>query len=177
MNMLIESPWPWLLGGIVVEGVLAVMLLQTRRGTLLLAMAGVAIVTGLGLVAEHFVMTDRKAVRQTLDEGVAAVRANDLNRLLNCISPTAERARALSRYIFNRARFDGADIYRLDVTVNRQTSPPTAMARFDVVGQGKDRMSEYPYGSFARHVEVELRLEHGRWLATDYGVENVNFRQ
>ena len=61
---------------------------------MLWAMLAVAAVVLVGLAVEHFVVTDRKAVENTLDECVAAVKANDINRLLECISPTASQVRA-----------------------------------------------------------------------------------
>ena len=78
MMIFVESPWPILFIGIAIEAVLALLLLRTGLGKYLIAMIGVAVVVAAGLVVEHFVITDRKAVAQTLDAAVAAVRTNNL---------------------------------------------------------------------------------------------------
>jgi hypothetical protein len=172
----LESPWPILLIVIGVEAVLAVALLQTRRGYLLWAMIGVAAVGLVGLVVERLVVTDREAIENTLDAAVAAAEANDVGRLLDCISPTAENTRADARWMLSRVEVRSAYIHKLEITINQLTSPPTARAHFQVIGQGTDRKGEFPYQSYARAATVELRLEDDRWLVTGYDVEGLNLR-
>jgi hypothetical protein len=176
MAIFVESPWPILLIGIVIEAVLGFLLLQTGRGKLLVAMIVVAVLTGVGLVVEHFVITDRKAVAQTLDAAVAAVRKNDLNGALACVTPTATEARNFTSWVFGRVEFQEAHISELKVEVNRLTSPPTADAKFLAVGRGKDRKGEWPYQGFAQRVSLKLRLENGRWLVTGYTIEDFDKR-
>jgi hypothetical protein len=170
--ILLESPWPWLLFGIAAEAALAVALVRTQRGHLLWAMLGVAIFVLIGLVVERLVVTEREAVEMTLDAGVAAARANDLNRLLACISPRATEARRYAGLVMGRAQVEDARILHLEITINRLTSPPTARARFQAIGQGRDRLNEFPYRAFARWVVVELRREDGRYLVSDFEVED-----
>jgi hypothetical protein len=174
MTIFIESPWPILLIGIGAEAVLAIMLLRTGRGRLLWAMVGVAAFVVAGLLVEHFVVTDRKAVTQTLEEARAAVVANDLQRLLNCISPTAPTARRDADWMLHRVEVNQGSIHQLEITVNRLTSPPSARARLVAVGAGRDRMNEFPYNGFYRRVVVNLRREGDRWLITDYDVEDFH---
>jgi hypothetical protein len=169
--ILLESPWPWLLLGIAAEAVLAVALVRTQRGHLLWAMLGVAIFVLLGLVVERLVVTEREKVEMTLDAGVAAARANDLNRLLACISPKATKARTYAGWVLGRAQVEEAYIRNLEIKINRLTSPPTAIAEFDAFGRGRDRKNEFPYQGFARRVKVELRREGGRWLVSDFEAE------
>ena len=170
----VESPWPILFIGIAVEAVLALLLLRTGLGKFLIAMIGVAVVVAAGLIVEHFVPTDRKAVTQTLDTAVAAVKRNDLQGALNCISPSAEAPRYLTRLVLDRVDVKEAHISSLEINVNRLTSPPSAEAKFLAVGQGKDRKGEWPYNSFFRHVTLTLRLEGGRWLVTGYTIEDFD---
>jgi hypothetical protein len=172
MMILVESPWPWLFFGIVVEAALAVALLRTQRGYLLWAMLGVGLVAALGLLVERLVVTEREEVEMTLDAGVAAARANDLNRLLSCISPKAAKTRDYARWVMGRVQIEDVHIHGLEITVNRLTSPPSAKARFSAVGKGRDRLNEFPYQAFAQQVTVELRREGGRWLAADFEVED-----
>lgn len=170
--ILLESPWPWLLLGIAAEAALAVALVRTQRGHLIWAMLGVAVVMLLGLAVERVVVTEREAVEMTLDEGVAAARANNLNRLLACISPKATKARNYAAWVMSRAEVQEAYIHGLEITINRLTSPPTARARFSAIGRGRDRRGEFPDQPFAQRVVVELRREGGRWLVSDFKVED-----
>jgi hypothetical protein len=113
-------------------------------------------------------MTDRKAVTQTLDAAVAAVRKNDLNGALDCISPSAQEPRDFTRWVFGRVEFQEAHISDLEIKVNRLTSPPTADAQLLAVGKARDRNGEWPYPGFGQRVTLKLRLEGGRWLVTGY---------
>ena len=177
MIIFLESPWPILLIGIAVEAVLAVMLLRTGQGRLLWAMLGVGAVVLVGLVVERLVVTDREAVENTLDACVAAVKANDINRLSECISPTAPQVRAEARFVLGRVEVQKAAITDLEITINRLTSPPTAKAKFRAIGAGRDRKGEFPYQGFAEFITVELRLEGDRWLVSGYQPENRDLRR
>jgi hypothetical protein len=172
----LESPWPVLFIGILVEAVLAVMLLRSGRGYLLWIMIGVAALVAVGLLVERFVVTDRKSVEQTLYSGVAAAEANDLNRLLDCISPTAAQTRSDARWMLERVEVRSAYVRNLEITINHLMNPATAQAKFQVIGQGQDRRAEFPYGTFSRAVTVHLRLEGKRWLVTGYDVEGLNLQ-
>jgi hypothetical protein len=171
MVIFVESPWPILFIGIAVEAVLAFLLLQTGRGKFLIAMIGVAAFVGIGLIVEHFVMTDRKAVTQTLDAAVAAVRKNDLNGALDCISPSAQEPREKTCWVFGLVDFQEAHISDLEIKVNGLTSPPSAEVKLLAVGRGRDRKGEWPYQGFAQRVTLTLRLEGGRWLVTRYKLD------
>jgi hypothetical protein len=175
MTIFLESPWPILFIGIAVEAVLAVVLLRTGRGKTLWAMFGIGVFVLLGLLVERFVVTDRKAVIHTLDACVAAVEANDINRLLTYISPSAQQTQADARWVLGRFEVNRARVSGLEITINRLTNPPTANAKFQAVGQGRDRRGEIPYQGFAENVTVELRQEGGHWLVAGYNVENLRF--
>ena len=56
----------------------------------------------------------------------------------------------------------------MEITFNRLMNPPTAAAKFQAIGQGRDRKGESPYQGFLQNVTVELRQEGGRWLVTGY---------
>jgi hypothetical protein len=169
----LESPWPSLLIGIAVEAALGLALLRSGQGKWLWAMLGVGVVVVGGLLAEHFVVTDRKLIARTLDAAAAAVEANNLPRLLDCISPDARRARADSRRLLGRYRFSTGRIYGLDIKINRYTSPWTAKVHFLAFGEAEDRQGLVPRGGYSRGVDVELRRENDRWLVSDYSVDGL----
>lgn len=168
----LESPWPILLIGIAVEAVLAIMLLRSGQGRILWAMigAGALILGGLGI--ERLVVTERELVEQTLDTAVSAVRTNNLNALLACISPTAPKTQGDARMVLGLAEFSRAKISEVEITINRLTSPPSAKATFLAAGEARDRRTGDWAGSFARRVTVELRKENGRWMLCDYRDED-----
>lgn len=173
MVIVLESPWPILFIGIAVEAVLAVVLLRTGRGAVLWGMIGVAAFVLLGLLIEWLVVTEREAVEYTLDACVAAVEANDVERLLSCISPSAQQARKDARWVLGRVQVERARINDLEIKINRLTSPPTATARFQAIGTGRDRKGESPYQTFGQRVTVELRQENARWLVAGYNIEDL----
>ena len=66
MTTLLEDPMPVIFFGIVAEAILGVVLLQTRRGAVLIAMVAVLVVV-LGCVGlERLVVTDTEQVENTL---------------------------------------------------------------------------------------------------------------
>ncbi|MBN1394503.1 MAG: hypothetical protein JW959_05735, partial [Pirellulales bacterium] len=121
----------------------------------------------------RLVTTDREAITNTLKEAADAVEDNDIDRLLACISPSAEEPRRASHWILERFDVERAWIRNLRIEINRLTSPPTADARFQAVGAGRDRKGQVPYNTYGQDVVVHLRLEGNRWLATGYGIEDV----
>ena len=54
MSIFIENPWPAILLGILGEAILAVILVRTGRGVLLVAMAGVLAASLLGVAVERW---------------------------------------------------------------------------------------------------------------------------
>ncbi|MCE5266961.1 MAG: hypothetical protein LLG00_03655 [Planctomycetaceae bacterium] len=173
MAIFVESPWPWLLLGIALETALAIVLLQTKRGAVLWAMLGTAVLVAAGLFVERLVITDREAIENTLDAAVAAVEHNDINRLLACISPSAQQTRGDARWMLGRVDVRSVWVRGLEVKVNRLTSPWTADARFTATGSGKDRKNEFPYDSYSQRVLVKFQREGDRWLVTGYSVEGL----
>jgi hypothetical protein len=169
----VESPWPILLVGIVAETTLAILLLRTGQGKWLWAILGVGLLVLLGLLVERLVVTEREAVQRTLDAAVAAVEASDLGRLLECVSPAAERTRSDARWMLNRVEVRTARIRDVEITINRLTSPPTAKAKFRAIGTGRDRMGQFPYETFVQPVTVDLRKEGDRWLIGSYQVQDL----
>ncbi len=183
MTILVESPWPWILVGIVVEAILAVTLVTYRRAVLLWGMVGVLAFTIAGVVVERLVVTERERAEAAMDGIVACLNANDLDRLLrDYIAPDAHGTRGRAAWAMNRVEIHRANYHNLRVTINRLTSPITADAEFDGVVDYRDRLGEFPYGHYAARFVVELELRDNRWLVTDhveydlYGVERQNER-
>ena len=73
MTTLLDNPIPILVAGVVVEIILAIPLLTTRRTKWLFWMGGVLVLTLLLLLVEHLVVTPREEVETTLNDLAAAI--------------------------------------------------------------------------------------------------------
>jgi hypothetical protein len=163
----LESPWPVLIVGLVIEAVLAIALFRSGRGRVLAAMAGVAAVVALGVLIATITVTDTKRIRQTLEGAAAGLRAADARQVDAFIVPGDDgaAARDKARWALSVARFQEFTIRNLEAKFNYRTSPPTAETTFTVWVRGTDRSGTVP-GEISRPVamEVKLRKESGRWL-------------
>ena len=168
--LFLESPWPLLIVGLVLETALAIMLFRTGRGAVLGAMGGVALLVLLGLLIENWTITDTKLIRRTLEAAAAGLVANKAKQVEACIVPDADgdRARQLTGWALSKAEFLELTIRNLGVKFNYQMSPPAAETTFTVWVRGTERGGIYP-GEVSRPVpmSVKLRKESGRWLIFD----------
>src|ERR1051326_3688214 len=114
-----ENPLPILIGGGVALLVLLVLLLKTGRGLILTALLGVAVFMGLALLIDRLVVTDRERVADVINQGAAAAQRNDLDAIVNLISPSATDVRAEARRWVGQARLEEVTIAAMDVTLNR----------------------------------------------------------
>ena len=167
--MFLESPWPILIVGLVLETLLAVVLFQTRNSKVLWAMGGAALLVLAGVLIERKTITDTKRVRQTLEAVAAALQANKEESAYACTvsGPDGDAARGKIHWALGIVDFHEFSIRNLEVTFNNQTSPPTAEANFVVIVRGKARGREYlDVGEITRPVKLEIRLRKssGRWL-------------
>lgn len=173
MQSLIESPWPVLFAGVLIEAGLAVAILRTGRGKLVWLMLLVGVLTLAGLGIEQMVVTDREAITDTLHTACDAVEDNDIERLLGCISPSADGPRQMSRMVLDRFDVDNAWMQNLRVEINQLTSPPSADVHFKAIGKGKDRKGQIPYNAYSQKVVVKLQKTGDRWLVIGYSIEGV----
>lgn len=164
---MLESPWPILIVGLVIETVLAIALFRTGRGLVLVLMGGVALLVLLGVLIERWTLTDTKRIRQTLETAAAGLQANNARQVETCIvpGPDGDAARAKVGWALSVAEFRELTIRNLEVKFNYQTSPPAAETTFTVWACGKDHGGTLP-DEITRPVamKVKLRKESGRWL-------------
>ena len=164
---LLESPWPILIIGLVVETVLAIALFRTGRGVLLWAMGGVALLVLAGALVANYTITDTKRIRNTLEMAAAGLVADNADRVKATIVPgtDGDSARVLVDRALSQAKFLELTIRNLDVKFNYRTSPPTAQTTFTVWVRGNYRGEAYSWETpHPVAMEVALRKESGRWL-------------
>src|SRR5271157_4784041 len=164
--LFLESPWPILIVGLVLETVLAIALFRTGRGAVLVAMAAVALLVLLGVLIERWTLTDTKRIRQTLEAAATGLRANNARQVDACIVPDTDGdvARGKVRWALSKAEFLELTIRNLEVKFNYRTSPPTAATTFTVWVCGTDRSGTVGEVSRPVAMEVDFRKESGRWL-------------
>jgi hypothetical protein len=165
--LFLESPWPILIVGLILEMALAIVLFRTGRAAVLAAMGGVALLVLVGVLIERWTVTDTKKVRQTLEAAAAGLQANDAKLVYPHVvsGPDGDRARELIRWALSCAEFKELSVRNLDVKFNYHTSPPTAEATLMVWAVGKDRSGLLPGEKTQPHrLTVPLRKESGRWL-------------
>jgi hypothetical protein len=136
-----------------------------RKEGLIAGVVCLVLTVGLVLLSINIV-TDRERITQLLDEVAAALEVNDHEKVYSYIHPNAvegvQRARGeLPRYVFSEARVTRVR----EIVVNRQTTPPTAIAEFTVVvNVGFQGMQH----KVPRLVRVYFMLRDDRWMVRDY---------
>ncbi len=168
MTTLLENPMPIVLFGIVVEAILGGFLVTTRRGVLLVPMAGVFLLVILGVVVERLVVTEKERAEQALYDAAAAIQSNDVKRVESFIAktPGSDVLRRASHYM-GLVEFEQVKISGLRVTLNRLTSPPSAEARFNGSARFQDRSGMIPYRYYRSDFKVDLVLEPDGWKVKD----------
>ncbi len=168
MNWLFEDRWTIVGLGALGELLLGVALLRTRRGALAAAMVLVFVLTGLGVLIDWLVVTDREAALNTLREAAEAVRSGDEERVLQFVAPEADEVRDGVRRYLGMADFTSIAINAPETEV-REGTPQTARIRFTA------RVKVRPKGGidvvrdeFPVYLEVRFRKEGDRWLVTSY---------
>ena len=173
MTTLLENPTPVIFIGILVEAVLAIALVKTGRGVLLFVMLGVAAVVGGLVLLEWLVVTERERVEMTLDGCARALEANDADRVLSYIAPTAAHTRAEARRALDWIEFTKLKITDMQVTINELTSPPTARAECIVVVSGRMRRGEFETGTRPIRLSVDLHRGNEQWFITNHDVQGA----
>jgi hypothetical protein len=172
MYYLLEDPTLFIFLGIVIEAVLGIVLFRTGRGILLWMMLGVLLVSLTCIIGQRFIITERKRVIQTLDGIVAALEANDVDRVLSYLEPEAAHSRERARWALGRVEVTNASYRKLEVNLNMLTSPPTATVSFFGLIGYRDRRGELPYNNYASNFTINLRKHGDRWLVEEHTEEN-----
>ncbi len=166
-----ESPVLWIFFGIVAALVGGIVFVNTRRVNALATTALLVLaVVGGGLLLEHWVVTEYEAIEMMLDDLADDIEANDLEGVLEHVSPQATKTRGLARVNMGLVEIEHAKATDLEVDINELTTPPTARVQFTGIIRGKLKsssvVSEQP---FLERVKFEARLEKGEdgWCFTD----------
>lgn len=176
VDAILESPLPAIVFGIILTAILAVVFLNTRRKSVLAAMAVVLLIAVGGVALEKWWVTDREQIEATLNDIARALESNDLERIYTFIEPDADKTRTLAAINMALVTVRSAKVRNLEVKVNRLASPPVAEIRFigSFYCEGKaviDNMMPLPDSHYILDFDADLYLLDGRWMVGD----NVKF--
>ena len=173
MSFLFENAWIWVVLAAIVGFIGYSMFVNDKKNrTLLVTIIATAVVLFGGLALERYIETDNEALRRTLKEISAAIRADDFAQVRTYIAPDADQLRGLAAEGMARATLSLVNFRNIEIKVNDMTVPTTAELRFSVIfrGRPKDRtwlglgdaefIDQYKFTAvFEKH--------DNRWLATD----------
>ncbi|GAB4139501.1 hypothetical protein [Thermopirellula anaerolimosa] len=168
MEWLFGDPTYLYIGLLIVAAILGGMFISTVRKEFLWGVVGTIGLAGLVFLADYLVTTDREAVQQTIDAGIAALEANDLYSVLDLLAPSAEATRQRASWALDQVRFTRVRVSGVKITIRRDTDPPTAEARFFAVFRYVDRSGSNVYGAYAANFRVLFEKVDDRWLLTDH---------
>jgi hypothetical protein len=83
------------------------------------------------------------------------------------VAPSAAEIQHRAREGFAEVKFEEVKVRGLTVTVDRNTRPPSASARFHVVAAFDARHGNIPYRNYVAAVTAKLERRGDRWLVTD----------
>jgi len=171
--VLFENPMGLIFVGIAIEAILGVILYMTGRGIYLIAMIGVLLVVFVGVGLEWVIVTERERVEASIEEIRAAMEANDVERVIESISPSNRKTRSDARWAMGEVTFSRVKITDREIgKINELTSPPTATARLTILVSGKDRQGLLTHTTYAAKLDVTFQLENDRWVVIEHKWHN-----
>ena len=111
---------------------------------------------------------EKSRIRTVRRAFLKALEANDLKRVLSYVAPEAVQTRNRAAWALGRIEVQSARIYRLEITVNRLTSPMTAKAAFFGHISYRDRQGESPYNNYGSRFVADLRKQGDIWVVTGH---------
>jgi hypothetical protein len=165
MNWFFENPIPLMVIGGVIGIILLILVYQTGQPKWLYILGGFILFWGGLLVAEKLVVTPREKLLATIEDGAAAVRANDWDRAVTFVAPNAQKTQQKLLANARQYKITELSIMNRVLKFDNDSNP----RKCDVglllkIGEGK---SGYHGGA-----QVTLNFvwdeKAGRWLVEDY---------
>jgi hypothetical protein len=171
MNWLYEQPLIIVVLGVAFILGLGAAWSASGRNELLYSMAGVLLLVIGGLVVERMVVTDREAIRATLQQIARDVQSNNHRAVTRHVYSGApelkHKAEAeLPNYHFTECRISKVN----ELNVDPSAEPRSAIVEFNVIVSGTFRHSGFEgTGTYPRWVQLHmLREKDGRWTVESY---------
>jgi hypothetical protein len=164
-----EQPLMILFFAALAVGAAAIAFVQTQHRYAFWSLIVAVVVSALLLLAERMIVTPGEQVRLALRTVAARLEANDINGVLDGISPQAEAMRNEVRTRMRQFKVLSVSIKpNLKVTVGPQRPPRTAEARFNAVATLNVPGGGQSPWTIPRRLVVRFRREGEAWQITEY---------
>lgn len=168
MAMFTENPLAVIVMGGVAATAALVFFLARRTGGSLVALASILAVTGLLIVAERVIVTEREEVEQSVAEMFEAIEANDVQRVLASVDPNSNLPKDVQALMPLIHVEKCRTLSRLDVDLHMDQPPPSAVSTSRVALTGTHASSGTPVGYVNQRVDITWIKPAGRWVVTGY---------
>lgn len=177
MTALLANPWPVIVGGIIVEILLAIAYFALPKRGILIAM-GVVAAAMVGLVVlERVVTTESEEVENALLQLAATLETNDVAAVQELVAPDATLVRNAAQRHMPRYQINEVHIARdLEVKVDSAANPPKAVAKFTCRVNANDRKGELPYNNAILEFSINFRKVGDKWLVDEYDVDQPEIK-
>lgn len=168
MNIL-EQWLPIVFVALIVEAILFIVLVQTGRKAVLYLMVAVGVLAVLLVGVERVVVTERERVEAAVYGIRDAMKRNDLDGVLDLISPQAKDVRNDARRGFDQLRVEDAIVKsNLTIAVHPDSTPPLAVAEFNGVIIGGDKHGQVEHYTAPYYFVLTFRKEGDAWRLRKY---------
>ena len=165
MTLLLESPWPAIVFGVLAEAGLAIALLKTGQIRVVWMMLATALLCAGLVLLEFLVVTDREQIETTLDTIAERLVSDNPLSVVEFVSPSAAQLRSSARQALSEVAIEEARVLSdLEITVNRLKSPPTATARFSGRFRGRAKHAAFGHEFALLRFVVQFEYDQERWL-------------
>lgn len=169
---LFEDPTAIIVGTLLIEGILGIVFVQTRRMVWLGVMGGVLLLM-IGLVLlERYVITPTEEVEQAVAQLQSDMENNDAEAIVGHLSPKATASRQYAQQALRLYEIERTKVTDLEVRFP-EGKPATAEAEFTGVIHGRMK-SQGDFGSTPYRQRFILYYEksssNDKWLITGYKI-------
>jgi len=169
MTWLFENPIPLIVIGVVIGIVLLILVYQTGQPRWLYIFGGFVLLFGGLLVAEKLIVTPREKLLATIEDGAAAVRANDWTRAATFVAPSAQQTAQKLQTQAKRYTIRELSILNRVLKFDNDSNPTACdVGLLLKIAEAK---SGYEGGA-----QVSLHFvwfeKEGKWLVDDYTVND-----
>jgi hypothetical protein len=169
MTTLFENPIPILVAGGLAVTIAIIVYVSTRSGAAFAAVVAAIALTLALLAVEHFVVTEREQVEDAVADVIAAVKANDMQGVLDHTDPAAAKVRAEVQSLMPEIKVNTASSSgRTDVTLDEGAQPLTATTRIVANLVGIHGKSGVQVLYLNQRVDMHWIKRDGRWKLDDF---------
>lgn len=172
MSWFVEHPFYIAAIGIGAIVILGGSWIKTGRRELLYLLGAATALTIVLLAVERLVVTEREAVRDTLQQMARDVEKNDLRLVLSHVHEDAAPSIVeQAEYEFPSQKFKSVKIWenKLEIKIHSERDPPEATAKFFVTIKGDFWKGQHPNQTVLLDVTINFRQDdEGNWKLYSY---------